>query len=226
MTTIAIISDIHANLPALRAVLADIHNRKVKRIFCLGDLVGYGSQPVPVIHLALARCEVVIKGNHDNAVALGETPVHFQEKAHKTLKQTTNELSIKERKMLHDLPITYHLSLDNKKALMLHGGPEFPLDQYIYPTDEEDYQSTFDFMELIDVDVLFHGHTHIPYVKHAFGRVICNPGSVGFPRENDERASYILFDMEILDAQLVKVSYNAMRAVPKINITNRLVVRR
>ncbi len=226
MTIIAIISDIHANLSALQAVLLDIHKRKIRRIFCLGDLTGYGSQPVPVIHLTLARCEVVIKGNHDNAVALGETPLHFQEKAHQTLRQATDKLSINERKMLHELPTTYTLNLDNKKALMLHGGPEFPLDQYIYPDDEEDYQSTFDFMELIEVDVLFHGHTHIPYVRHQAGRVICNPGSVGDPRDNDVRASYILFNMETLDAQLIRVVYDSIPVTPKVDITNRLVVRR
>lgn len=226
MTTIAIISDIHANLPALRAVLADIHKRKVKRIFCLGDLVGYGEQHVPVLHLTLARCEAVVKGNHDEVVALGEIPVHYQERARQTLRQAINELSIHERKMLHELPTHNDLSLDNKKAYMVHGGPEFPLDQYIYPTDEEDYQSTFDFMELIDVDVLFHGHTHIPYVRHQSGRVICNPGSVGDPRDKDKRPSYILFDMEILNAQLVRVSYEAMPVIPKIKVRNPLVVRR
>ncbi|MHA1236159.1 MAG: metallophosphoesterase family protein [Candidatus Hodarchaeales archaeon] len=227
MTTIAIISDIHADLQALRAVLADIHKRKVKRIFCLGDLVGYGQDPVPVLHLTLARCEVVIKGNHDKVVALGEIPVHYQKRAKRTLRQTIAEVSIHERKMLHELPTQYDLSLDNKKALMVHGGPEFPLDQYIYPTDEEDFQSTFDFMELIGIDVLFHGHTHIPFVRHQAGRVICNPGSVGDrERDNDERPSYILFDMEILDAQLVRVSYEAMPVIPKIKIRNPLVVRR
>ncbi|MCK4848790.1 MAG: metallophosphoesterase, partial [Candidatus Heimdallarchaeota archaeon] len=94
MTTIAVISDIHANLPALQAVLADIHSRKVNRIFCLGDIVGYGLDFVPVLHLTLARCEFVIKGNHDNAVALGEIPVTYQERARRTLQQTINGLSI------------------------------------------------------------------------------------------------------------------------------------
>jgi len=227
MTTIAIISDIHANLPALRAVLADIHKRKVRRIFCLGDLVGYGSSPVPVLHLTLARCEVVIKGNHDEVVALGEIPGHYQERAQRTLRRTIDEVSIHERKLLHELPTQYMLHLDNKKALMLHGGPEFPLDQYIYPSYEEDFQSTFDFMELIDVDVLFHGHTHIPFVRHQSGRVICNPGSVGeHKRDNDDRASFILFDMETFNAQLVRVSYNAISVVPKFKAKNPLVVRR
>lgn len=226
MTIIAIISDIHANLSALQAVLLDIHKRKISRIFCLGDLVGYGSQPVPVIHLTLARCEIVVKGNHDDAAALGMTPIHFKEKAHQTLKQATSKLSIHERKMLNQLPTTYTLNLDNKKALMLHGGPEFPLDQYMYPEDEEDFQSTFDFMELIEVDVLFHGHTHIPFVRHQAGRVICNPGDVGYSRDSDDRASYILFDMETLDAQLVRVVYDSIPVNLKVDMTNRLVVRR
>ena len=226
MTIIAIISDIHANLPSLQAVLLDIHKRKIKRIFCLGDLVGYGTQPVPVIHLSLARCEIVIKGNHDNAVALGETPMHFKEKAHQSLRQATSKLSIHERKMLHELPTTYTLDLDNKKALMLHGGPEFPLDQYMYPDDEEDFLTTFDFMDLIEVDVLFHGHTHIPYVRHQAGKVICNPGSVGDPRDDDKRASYILFDMEILDAQLIRIPYEHMPNTPNVKVENRIVVRR
>ena len=128
--------------------------------------------------------------------------------------------------MLHGLPTTYTLSIDNKKALLLHGGPEFPLDQYMYPDDEEDFLTTFDFMELIDIDVLFHGHTHIPYVRHQAGKVICNPGSVGDPRDGDLRASYILFDMETLDAQLVRIPYESMPLTTEANVTNRLIVRR
>ena len=131
MTTVAIISDIHANLSAFRAVLTDIHKHKVSRIYCLGDLVGYYTEPVPTIHLALARCEVVIKGNQDQAAALGDIPMHYRKDSQPSIELTTQDLTVNERKILHGLPLMYTLYLDNHRAMMIHGGPEYPLDQYI-----------------------------------------------------------------------------------------------
>lgn len=221
MTTIAIISDIHANLSAFRAVLADIHQfKEVKQIFCLGDLVGYYTEPVPVIHLALGRCEVVIKGNHDEAVALGEVPNYYRNNSQPSLELATNGLTVNERKILHGLPMMHTIYLDNHRAMMIHGGPEFPLDQYVYPEDEDDIQSTFDFMDLIEIDVLFLGHTHIPLFRERDNRLICNPGSVGQPRDNDPRASYLLFDMKTLKYSLQRVEYDPKQTIAGIKKHN------
>ena len=216
MTIIAIISDIHANLSALRAVLADIHKHKVTKIFSLGDLVGYYTEPIPVIHLVLARCKVVIKGNHDHNAALGEVPIHFRSVSQSSLEFATNGLTITERKILHGLPMMHTIHLDNHKAMMIHGGPEYPLDQYIYPEDEDDIQSTFDFMDLIELDVLFLGHTHVPFLRRQNNRIICNPGSVGQPRDGDNRASYVLFDMKSLKSKIQRVSYNPKQTIAGI----------
>ncbi len=216
MTTVAIISDIHANLSAFRAVLTDIHKHKVSRIYCLGDLVGYYTEPIPTIHLALARCEVVIKGNHDQAAALGEIPIHYRNDSLPSIELATQGLTVNERKILHGLPLMYTLYLDNHRAMMIHASPEYPLDQYIYPEDEENIQSTFDFMELIEIDVLFLGHTHIPFLKQQDSRIILNPGSVGQPRDGDNRASYVLFDMESFNTKFIRVAYDPTQAIAGI----------
>lgn len=233
MTILAIISDIHANLSALRAVLADIHQHYVTRIFCLGDLVGYYTEPVPVIHLTLARCEAVIKGNHDDVAALGEVPTHFRSDSQAALELATHGLTVTERKLLHGLPFMYNLQFGDKKAMLIHGGPEFPLDQYIYPDDEEDLQSTFDFMELVNIDVLFLGHTHIPFEASRDNRIICNPGSVGQPRDGDKRASYILFNTDTLESNFMRVTYDITQTIEgikkndfSIELADRLLVGR
>ncbi|MHA1977827.1 MAG: metallophosphoesterase family protein [Candidatus Hodarchaeales archaeon] len=216
MTTIAVISDVHANLSAFRAVLTDIHKHKVNRIYCLGDLVGYYTEPIPTIHLALARCEVVIKGNHDEAAAVGDVPIHYRSESQPAIQLTTQGLTVNERKILHGLPLMYTLYLDNHKAMMIHAGPEYPLDQYIYPEDEEDIQSTFDFMELIEIDALFLGHTHIPFIRQQDNRIILNPGSVGQPRDGDNRASYVLFDMETFNTKFIRVEYDPTQTIAGI----------
>ena len=119
MTSMAIISDIHSNLSALRAVLSDIHNQGIKLIFCLGDLVGYYTEPIPVIHLTIAKCKVVIKGNQDNVAALGHVPEHYRTYSQEPLDLANQLLTTRERRVLHDLPIMHTGSYDNKK-IMLH----------------------------------------------------------------------------------------------------------
>lgn len=218
-SVLAVISDIHANLDALRAVLTDIHSQEnyiVNKIFCLGDLVGYYTQPIPVIHLTLAKCNVVIKGNHDHAAALGVVPEYYRPDSLQPLDWTNQNLSIRERKILHSLPIMYTERKANKKLMFIHGGPEYPLDQYIYPDNEPDLDSTFEFMELIEVDTLFLGHTHVPFKVEKNGLLICNPGSVGQPRDGDPRASYILYNPASEDIKIHRVAYDPTAAIKGI----------
>ncbi|MFX0206862.1 MAG: metallophosphoesterase family protein [Candidatus Hodarchaeota archaeon] len=218
---LAIISDIHANLNALRAVLTDIHSHKgVDRIYCLGDLVGYYTQPISVIHLTLAKCDIVIKGNHDHAAALGVVPEHYQPDSLQPLDWTNQNLSIRERRILHALPIMHTERKANKKLMFIHGGPEYPLDQYIYPNDSTDLNSTFELMRLIEVDTLFLGHTHIPFKVYREGLAICNPGSVGQPRDGDPRASYILYNVADENMEIRRVSYDPTSAIKGIENHN------
>ncbi len=207
---IAVISDVHANLTALRSVLSDMHNKGINRIFCLGDLVGYYSQPIPTIHLALARCEVVIKGNQDNSAALGEIPEHYRSESIKPIEFTNQNLTIHERKILHSLPLmhTEECKKQKKKIMFIHGGPEYPLDQYIYPDMMDSINDSFEFMDLIGIDALFIGHTHIPFKAEKNDRIICNPGSIGQPRDGDPRASYVIYDIEKHSIDFFRVEYD------------------
>jgi predicted phosphodiesterase len=118
-----------------------------------------------------------------------------------------------------------------KKVMLIHGGPEYPLDQYIYPKDEDDITSTFEFMELIEVDILFLGHTHIPFKAEKNGLIICNPGSVGQPRDGNSLASYLIYDSENGNTDFCRVSYdptstikgNKKHQIP-IELANRLSI--
>ncbi|MHA2227307.1 MAG: metallophosphoesterase family protein [Candidatus Hodarchaeales archaeon] len=211
MGRIAIISDIHSNLPALTAVLTDIHNSNVNRIYCLGDLVGYYTHPIPVTHLTVAKCDVVIKGNHDNAAALGQIPTHFRPDSLSPLDWTYDNLTVRERRILNNLPNMHseRCGKGDKKLMLIHGGPEFPLDQYIFPEDNSDIDSTFEFMDLIDLDILFLGHTHIPMRKeNENGLIICNPGSVGQPRDGNSQASYLIYNINANKIIFKRVDYD------------------
>ncbi|MHA1973038.1 MAG: metallophosphoesterase family protein [Candidatus Hodarchaeales archaeon] len=215
-SSLAVISDIHANLSALRSVLTDISNKGIHRIICLGDLVGYYTQPIETIHLTLARCEKVLKGNNDHIAALGEVPEYYRKVSNRPLDWTNSTLTIRERRILHDLP-TVHFIRDfgnlKKNLMFIHGGPEYPYDQYIYPDDIEEIESSFEFMELVEADVLFLGHTHVPFIHEKNGRYIVNPGSVGQPRDGDSRASYAIYDFDS-NIELVRVEYDP---TPTIN---------
>lgn len=216
MPPVAIISDIHANLSALRTVLTDIHDQKISRIFCLGDLVGYFTEPIPVIHLILARCEIVIKGNNDITAITGDIPEYYRDQSHQPLTLTHHLLTVHERKILNDLPTQVTVQCGNKKLMLIHGGPEYPYDQYIYPDDEEDLQSTFSFMKMLEMDVLFLGHTHIPFKAELDGRMICNPGSVGQPRDGDARASYAIYDAQNDLVTFRRITYDPTQTIMKV----------
>lgn len=215
---IAVISDIHSNLSALKAVLSDIHNKGVKRIFCLGDLVGYYTKPIPTIHLCIARCEVVIKGNHDNSAAIGEIPEHYRSDSFRPIEFTNQTLTVHERKILHSLPLMHTEDYKdvNRRVMFIHGGPEYPLDQYIYSDNSDQIEECFEFMELIELNGLFMGHTHIPFKIEKNGHLICNPGSVGQPRDGDSRASYIIYDSEIHNIEFHRVPYDPTSTIDGI----------
>ncbi|MFW9777543.1 MAG: metallophosphoesterase family protein [Candidatus Heimdallarchaeota archaeon] len=216
MPPVAVISDIHANLSALRAVLADIHVQRISRIFCLGDLVGYFAEPIPVIHLVLGRCEIVIKGNHDVAAITGDVPEHYRDESHQPLTITHGLLTVRERKILNDLPTQVTTNCGDKNIMLIHAGPEYPYDQYIYPNNKEDLHSTFSYMKMLNVDVLFLGHTHVPFKAELEGRIICNPGSVGQPRDGDARASYAIYDSSQHDITFRRLEYDPTQTIMHI----------
>jgi diadenosine tetraphosphatase ApaH/serine/threonine PP2A family protein phosphatase len=208
---LAIISDIHANLEALTAVLAEIDRRGIKRIICLGDVVGYGPNPLECIDTVIERCEFSLMGNHDFAIFF--EPYNFNTAAENaafwTRTQFENDLDIERRnrrwKYLGSMPTR----MSNERFVCFHGSPRRPINEYVFPDDiysaPQKMQAIFDRFERL----CFVGHTHVPGVfvpdpdfyspeelNNRFTvtdeRAMINVGSVGQPRDRNPNASFVI----------------------------------
>jgi predicted phosphodiesterase len=224
--TLAVFSDIHANIVALDTVLEDIRTQfpEVTEYLCPGDLVGYGPNPREVIQRVFneKKLKAISKGNHDHGVGLGRGGVskhyqkyikNFNSYAQEAIQSHVKTLTTEEKNNLYRLPSSQtclHQGYKTQIAL-IHGSPEYPLDEYVFPETQQQ-KSLFPFMELFEVGVLLLGHTHIPFVdtldSESGPLLICNPGSVGQPRDRDPRASYAVIDMENYSAEIVRVDYD------------------
>ncbi len=213
MKSVALISDIHGNLEALTAVLAHIDETGYETIFCLGDVVGYGPDPVGCTDLVRARCEAVLMGNHDDALtkeAWGFNPVARSaiEWTRKQMKPSLLRPGSRERwKFLQGLSLRHEWN----DWQLVHGSPRDPISEYILPMDAQ-WPGGGKLGELFALvnSICFVGHTHVPGVfdeTPSFqpqkdldgpflpgeGKRIINVGSVGQPRDGDARACYLGF---------------------------------
>lgn len=198
---LAVISDIHGNLAALEAVLKDADQRGVEGFLHLGDLVGYGPRPNEVAALIKTRGIEGVAGNYDLA-SLCENPEEgmakylkkpISETARKTFLWTHERLNRETREMLAALPAQIWVEEGEAKYLFVHGSPVAP-NEYLYPDTPLERLS-----ELLDgtgAEVIFAGHTHLPMAVRVGDKAVINPGSVGRPKDNDPRASYIIADTE------------------------------
>lgn len=238
----AVISDIHGNAAALRAVLADIDSRKVDKVICLGDIVGYGPEPLECVDLVAKRCEWSLMGNHDFGVLY--EPTNFNPGAEAAAYWTRNAFDAeaddaaraRRYEFLGRLRVRVMYQHDGveRPILAVHGSPRRPINEYIFP---DDVLNASEKLRLIfaQVDHLaIVGHTHVPGVftdepdfyppdeigdgcvyKFVEGeRAIINVGSVGQPRDHDPRASYaILFEDRI---EFARVDYDIDETARKI----------
>ena len=205
---LAIVSDIHANLPALEAVLADIESQGITRIICLGDVVGYGPDPVECWRRIRAVADIIIMGNHDMALVTREMP-RFHPRAKQAIDWTTNRI-LEESDGQDILKAISSLPLSESEAdrLYVHGSPAGGTMDYLLPADVFDRQRMIrEFKEV--KHLAFNGHSHIPGVIEkgaAFmppesladrvyfltkDKAIINVGSVGQPRDGDNRSCYV-----------------------------------
>lgn len=232
---IAIISDIHSNLEALEAVLADIDRRSVERIICLGDVVGYGANPRECIDRIMDRAEICICGNHDQAVFY--EPYSFNLGAERAAYWTRQQLEDEPDKALRDrrwefignLPVSYR----GEGILCVHGSPRKPINEYLFPDDVySNPNKLLDNFRRLDEPTCFVGHTHVPGVllddpyfdppdelaepyKFELGeQAIINIGSVGQPRDRDPRASYVILNSETVE--FVRAEYDVEKTIGKI----------
>jgi predicted phosphodiesterase len=214
---IAIVSDIHGNLEALEAVLADVDQRKVDRIVCLGDIVGYGANPVECLRLIKERTAEIVLGNHDAAAVNPRERDGMNHHAFDAIRWTEKQLSREDVEFLTSLP----LSLSTMEMLFVHAAPKDPRSwEYIlYSFDARGYFRHF------SEKLCFVGHSHIPraFCEKPFTynfdmkeRWIINVGSVGQPRDEDNRSSYGLLDTVAGSYENIRVTYDIDRAAEKI----------
>jgi diadenosine tetraphosphatase ApaH/serine/threonine PP2A family protein phosphatase len=205
--SIAVISDVHGNLEALRAVLADADGAGFSRMVNLGDMVGYGPEPDACVKLLRERAVESVLGNHEHGLVEAQARGWFNPQARRALDRTRTLLSDEALMYFRTLPRTIEVC----GALFVHGCPPGLVSRYLYELDEDDLRETFG---LYANRLCFAGHTHElerislgadgrrverdPLRKgrcrlDPAARHIINAGSVGQPRDGDNKAKYILW---------------------------------
>jgi predicted phosphodiesterase len=228
----AIISDIHSNLEALQAVLADIKAQGIEQIFCLGDVVGYGPNPRECVDLVMSS-KLVLLGNHDQGAMFD--PEGFNPSAERAIFWTRQQLEQadggrqqKERRweFLAERPRQHR----EDSFLFVHGSARNPLNEYVFPEDIYNQRKMERIFALVE-KYCFQGHTHVPgiftenlqfhspedidYEYKLDGRkTLCNVGAVGQPRDGDWRACYVLLDDETI--RFRRVEYDVESTIKKI----------
>lgn len=211
---IAVLSDIHANLPALDAVMADMPDTVDTYLFC-GDLVGYYCWPNSVVETAKEHGFRAIRGNHDEAIIRG-SGFGFSGVAGTALRWNEEDLSDASLDYLQDLPYTRREQIEERDVYVVHGAPRSPVEEYVYPRQVQD---GFLREQGLDdpPDVLLMGHTHVPFVKHVDGTLVANPGSVGQPRDGNPNAAYTLLDLDALELEHRRVPYPIDRVADRVS---------
>ena len=234
---LAILSDIHSNLPALEAVLDDVRAAGMDEAWCLGDVVGYGAQPDECAQLVRERCSLCLVGNHDLA-ALGELDIStFSPAASAAVRWTRQIMSDATTEFLRGL----EPASEDREVAVYHASPRDPVWEYVLWPDQA--------AECIRVQakrVSFIGHSHVALffalaeagprgepddargaqagagttLEIGRGRWLINPGSVGQPRDGDPRAAWLELDTEAWRASFHRVEYDIDRAADAIVATD------
>jgi diadenosine tetraphosphatase ApaH/serine/threonine PP2A family protein phosphatase len=221
----AILSDIHGNLEALRAVLADCAGA-ADGLLCLGDTVGYGADPLACVELVAERAQLIVGGNHEHAVA-GRLDLRWFNRHARTAAEWTRErLDDDHRAWLGGLPLTAEVA----DATLVHASPAQP-DEWEYLVSAEDGFAAFAHFA---TRWCFVGHSHVPgswslgssgpdhhphaerVETEAGRRYIVNVGSVGQPRDRDPRAAYAVWDVDAGRVEIRRVAYDVAGARRKI----------
>ena len=198
---IALISDIHGNYEALKAVLEEIDKKNIKKIFCLGDVAGYYSEINECCNELRKRNIVSTMGNHDWYLVTG-VPCERS--------QSVNDCLAYQKKVITKENLNW---IQNFKTVMvsdgicmLHGGWSNPIDEYI--------KLSRSYFTNIPGTFFASGHSHIQQVFMSKGKIYCNPGSVGQPRDGDNRAAYATFDGKKF--YLYRVQYDYAKTAKKM----------
>lgn len=228
----AIVSDLHSNMAAIGAVLADIKSLGIQEILCLGDVVGYGPEPEEAVDVAMGF-KMTLQGNHEEALLTDAA--NFNVRARDAINWTRKKLDLES----DDPAKTARWAFLEKlvpmtqvgDVLYVHGSPRAPTTEYIVPRDGHDKRKMTDIFSRFP-RLCFVGHSHIPgvYTEEGFAtpaelcdiymcepgkKALVNVGSVGQPRDGDTRASYVTFDGESVVFR--RIPYDIERTVQKIH---------
>lgn len=227
MPRIALISDIHGNIDALKAVLADIEQQEIDEIVCLGDIVGYGAAPAECLSLVRERCALTLMGNHDEYLVKDPDSFVLSKRLREPLLLAKKTLSPGDLDWLSRRP----LFVERQGFTIVHASLSDPAHFNYLLTDQE---ALFHFYEQ-KTQVCFYGHTHRPEVILLQGKEIrwgllhegnllldrskpcaINVGSVGQPRDDNPKAAYGIFETEMCLFTLRRVSYDVEMAIQRI----------
>ncbi|MGC1853578.1 MAG: metallophosphoesterase family protein [Solirubrobacterales bacterium] len=229
---VATITDIHANLPALEAVLEEIDDADVDEIWCLGDVVGYGAEPDECADLVREHCTISLVGNHDLAV-LGTLDIaSFSEAAAEAVAWTRENVSERTLAMLREL----EPAGERDGVALFHASPRDPIWEYVLSAEQAD--ACLD-VQGARIALIGHSHVSLFFVRAAAegqgdeirgaqssddtlldlaaGRWLINPGSVGQPRDGDPRAAWLELDTSEWTARFHRVRYDVGRAAASIS---------
>jgi predicted phosphodiesterase len=224
----AVFSDVHGNLPALEAILADVERRGVPRTLCLGDLVGYGPSPNEVALLVRDRGIPSLMGNYDQGIGFetGDCGCVYKTDEQRaegavSLAWTQTAVSEEVKAYLRTLEDHFTLQTPGGDILAVHGSPR-RINEYLF---EDRPASAMERMahEYPYPAILF-GHTHVPYARRVGGTVFVNVGSAGRPKDGDWRVCYALVDPARLGAdegfiEFVRVAYDYERLIADMATT-------
>ncbi|MEF8801130.1 MAG: metallophosphoesterase family protein [Halolamina sp.] len=201
---VGLISDIHANLPALRAVLAEMP--PVDTLVCAGDIVGYNPWPAECLERVREAADIVVMGNHDRTV---RRPARYRANrmAEAGLELAKEELSVAQLDWLDTLPRSVEF---DEEFLVVHDHPKHQ-DTYVKPAQ---FSTIPQFLD--DHRGVVLGHTHIQHAETVEGSLIVNPGSVGQPRDGDPDAAYAVLDSDEPGVELHRTSYDIDAVISRI----------
>lgn len=238
---IAMISDIHANLPALNIVLNDIKSLGIERILCLGDIVGYGPHPSECIQLLQRANTFVLRGNHDYMVGSGKDFSHGSKSSLHVAKWTMSTINADERKWLATLPLQFR----NNDVMLVHGAPRDPtfFNAYVY---ERTAESNLLWMHEQNLPICFHGHSHLQgiytlqsdqvslqkelstYALQNYTASLICPGAVGQPRNGNPGAEYAIYNPSKKEVTFKRMDYDTSlvtKDMQKFNFPDQLITR-
>ena len=215
MERIAVITDIHGNLPALEACFAEIDRIGVGDVYCGGDLVGYGPWPNEVCRLIKERQIPTIYGNYDYAIGrdledcgCAYRDPHDRELGERSIAWTLAHTNQSSKDFMRELPFDLRFELGGRRVRLVHGSPR-KVNEYLF---EDKPARTFERIAAgAESDVLVFGHTHQPWIHEYGGVLFVNCGSVGKPKDGDPRGAFAVLEgsAEGVSVRIVRAEYDA-----------------